>query len=80
MARHVHPVTSEGITHALWSVDLLAEAFGQGDSQVYQGLWWERYGRGLLAASGMLRRVELNVGAYEITFQVAIAMALSVPA
>ena len=64
----------EGIAYALWSAELLAQAFQQEDPQVYEGLWRERYGRGLLAASGMLRRVERNVGAHEIAFQVAMAL------
>jgi flavin-dependent dehydrogenase len=75
-AGHVHPITGEGIAYALWSAELLAQAFQQEDLQVYEGLWRERYGRGFLAAGGMLRRVERNVGAYEIAFQVAMAMAL----
>jgi flavin-dependent dehydrogenase len=74
-AGHVHPITGEGIAYALWSAELLAQAFQQKDPQVYEGLWRERYGRGLLAASGMLRRVERNVGAYEIAFQLLMAMA-----
>ena len=78
-AGHVHPITGEGIAYALWSAELLAEAFGQGDPQVYEGLWRERYGRGFMAASGMLRPVDLDIGAYEIIFQVAMAMALSAP-
>ena len=76
-AGHVHPITGEGIAYALWSGGLLAQAFQREDPQVYKGLWRERYGRGLLAASGMLRRVGLNVGAYEIAFQVAMAAALA---
>ena len=78
-AGHVHPITGEGIAYALWSAELLAEAFGQGDPQVYEGLWREQYGRGFMAASGMLRPVDLDIGAYEIIFQVAMAMALSAP-
>lgn len=78
-AGHVHPLTGEGIAHALWSAELLAKAFGQGDPQVYEGLWREQYGRGLMAASGMLSAVDLDVSAYEIVFQVAMAMALAVP-
>jgi flavin-dependent dehydrogenase len=75
-AGHVHPITGEGIAYALWSAELLAKAFGGGDPQLFEGLWREQYGRGLMAASGMLRGVDLNVGAYEIVFQVAMAMAM----
>ena len=78
-AAHVNPMTGEGIAYALWSAELLAQAFQQEDPQVYEGLWRERYGRGLLASSGMLRRVQRNVGAYELAFQVAMAMSLSDP-
>ena len=75
-AAHVNPMTGEGIAYALWSAELLAQAFQQEDPQVYESLWRSEYGRGLLAASGMLRRVQRNVGAYELAFQVAMAMAL----
>ncbi|MFC2023794.1 NAD(P)/FAD-dependent oxidoreductase [Chloroflexota bacterium] len=78
-AGHVHPITGEGIAYALWSAELLAEAFGQGDPQVYEGLWRERYGNGFMVASSMLRPVDVDIGAYEIVFQVATARALSVP-
>jgi flavin-dependent dehydrogenase len=75
-AGHVHPLTGEGIVYALWSAELLVEAFGQEDPQLYEGLWRERYGRGLMAASSILRPEDLGIGAYEITFQLAMAMAL----
>ena len=75
-AAHVHPITGEGIVYALWSAELLAKAFGEGDPQLFEGLWREQYGRGLSAASGMLRGVDLDIGAYEIVFQVAMAMAM----
>jgi flavin-dependent dehydrogenase len=78
-AGHVHPITGEGIAYALWSAELLAEAFGQGEPQVYKSLWREQYGRGFMAASSILRPVDLDIGAYEIIFQVAMAMALSAP-
>jgi flavin-dependent dehydrogenase len=78
-AGHVHPLTGEGIAYALWSAELLAEAFRRGDPQLFEGLWREQYGRGLAAASGMLRGVDLDIGAYEIAFQVAMAMSLSDP-
>ena len=71
------PITGEGIAYALWSAELLAEAFGQGDPQIYESLWRERYGHGLLAVSDMLRPVDLDIGAYEIVFQLAMATALS---
>ena len=57
----------------------LAEAIKLGAPQNYESLWRQEYGRGLLAASGMLRRVERNVGAYELAFQLAMAMSLSDP-
>jgi flavin-dependent dehydrogenase len=79
-AGHVHPLTGEGITYALWSAELLAEAFGQGDPQSYEGLWRERYGYALRAACAMLSDSDSSSGAYEIAFQMAMAMALLVPA
>jgi flavin-dependent dehydrogenase len=78
-AGHVHATTSEGTSYAHLSAELLAEAFGQGDPKVYEGLWRERYGSGLRAASGMLGPVDLDISAYEIVFQVATAMALTAP-
>jgi flavin-dependent dehydrogenase len=78
-AGHVHPITGEGIAYALWSAELLAEAILRGDPQVYEGLWREQYGHGFLAACDTLRPVALDIGAYEIIFQVAMAMALPPP-
>lgn len=78
-AGHVHPLLGEGIAYALWSADLLAEAFGQGDPQVYDRVWRERYGHGLVAASEMLGRARTIEGAYEIVFQLALGLALSDP-
>jgi flavin-dependent dehydrogenase len=74
-AGHVHPITGEGMAYALWSAELLAKAIGQGDPQVYEGLWREQYGRGLMAASGMLQPEDQDIGAFEIVFQGAMAMA-----
>jgi flavin-dependent dehydrogenase len=74
-AGHVHPITDEGIAYALWSAELLAEAFGQGDPQLYESLWRERYGQSFVAATGMLQPVDQDIGAYEIFFQAAMAMA-----
>jgi flavin-dependent dehydrogenase len=78
-AGHVHPITGEGIAYALWSAELLAEAFGEGNPQLYESLWRERYGQSLIAATGMLQLVDQDNGAYEIVFQVAMAMAVSGP-
>jgi flavin-dependent dehydrogenase len=41
-AAHVNPITGEGIAYALWSAELLVEAFRQGESQVYESLCRER--------------------------------------
>jgi flavin-dependent dehydrogenase len=76
-AGHVHPITGEGIAYALWSAKLLAEAFRQGNPEVYETVWRERYGGGFLAASSMLRPVALNAGAYEMVFQMGMAVALT---
>ena len=78
-AGHVHPITGEGIACALWPSELLADAVRQGEPKVYECLWREQYGRGFMAAGGMLRPVDLDIGAYEIVFQVAMVMALPVP-
>ena len=78
-AAHVHPITGEGIAYALWSAELLAEAFRQGDPQIYDNLWREQYGPGFLAASNLLSPVNQDIGAYEIIFQMAMAAALKIP-
>ena len=75
-AGHVHPITGEGIAYALWSAELLAEAFGQGDPTAYEGLWREQYGHALIASGEMLCRAGAAKGAYEVLFQLALAMAL----
>jgi flavin-dependent dehydrogenase len=73
----VHPITGEGIAYALWSAELLAEAFRQGDPGSYQSLWREAYGAGLAAASIMLSSTGSDEGAYEIVFQLAMMIAFS---
>ena len=78
-AGHVHPITGEGIAYTLWSAELLAEALGRGDPQVYEGRWREEYGQGLMAASTMSCGVGSDNGGYEVVFQLAMAMALSAP-
>ncbi len=75
-AGHVHPITGEGIAYALWSAELLAEAFARGGPQAYDSLWHEAYGHGLMAASAMLSGAGSDKGAYEFVFQLAMAMAL----
>lgn len=76
-AGQVHPVTGEGIiSYTLWSAELLAEAFRQGDPLAYKGLWEGHYGRGFMAASSMLGPADQHTGAYGIIFQVAMAMTL----
>lgn len=78
-AGHVHPITGEGIGYALWSAELLAEAFKRGDPRVYQNLWQERCRPSLLAASAMLAAAASNGLSYEVLFHLAMAIALSGP-
>ena len=78
-AGHVHPLTGEGISYALWSAELLAEAFKQGDPQKYDVQWRERYGQGLCAVSTMLSRADSAGGVYELLFQLTMSMTLSEP-
>jgi flavin-dependent dehydrogenase len=75
-AGHVHPITGEGLLYALWSADLLAEAFGRGAPQAYDSLWREAYGRCLIAASTILSSMGSGYGAYELVFQLTMTMAL----
>lgn len=78
-AGHVHPLTGEGIAYSLWSAELLAEAFRKGNPQAYEGLWPERYGHGLRAASAMLSDSGVGTAGYEMLFQIVMAMVLSAP-
>ena len=78
-AGHVQPITGEGIAYALWSAELLATAFKQGEPLAYESLWRQEYGRGLMAASAMISRAGLGNGAYEVVFQLAMGIALSAP-
>ena len=72
-AGHVHPITGEGIAYALWSAELLAQAFADGDPVAYEELWRARYGQELARASEMLRQsTASNVGAYEILFHLGL--------
>jgi flavin-dependent dehydrogenase len=75
-AAHVHPITGEGIAYALWSAELLAEAFRQGNPQDYESRWRQEYGSAMMAASAMLSAAGSGDGGYELIFQLAMAMAL----
>ena len=72
-AGHVHPVTGEGTAYALWSAELLAQAFANGDPMAYEELWRTRYGQELAKASEVLRNSTVsNVGAYEVLFHLGL--------
>lgn len=75
-AGHVHPLTGEGIAYALLSADSLAEALGGEDPMIYDNLWREHYGRALIASGEMLCQTGGEQGAYEVLFQLALAMAI----
>ena len=74
-AGHVYPPTGEGIVYALWSADLLADAFLQHNPELYESLWRERYGGTLASAAEMVRGVGAQEGAFEMVFHLALAMA-----
>lgn len=57
----------------------MAEAFGRGDPQVYEDLWREGYRHELRTASVMLSDSGTGTASYGIVFQMAMALALSVP-
>jgi flavin-dependent dehydrogenase len=76
-AGHMHSPTGEGISYALWSAELLAKAFGQADPQVYEKLWRQEYGRGLMATSARVSRLVQADRGYEMVFHWAMATALS---
>ena len=72
-AGHVHPLTGEGIAYALWSAELLAQAFADGDPLGYEALWRAAYGHELAATSEVLRQsIAAKVGAYEILFHLGL--------
>ena len=76
-AGHVHPITGEGIAYALWSAELLAQAFTGGNALAYEELWRARYGRDLIRASEMLQQsTASHVGAYEMLFHLGLMAAV----
>jgi flavin-dependent dehydrogenase len=76
-AGHVHPITGEGIIYALWSAELLAQAFSGGDPLAYEALWRSRYGWELARASQALQLDRaVGAGAYEVLFQMGLMAAL----
>lgn len=74
-AGHVHLITGEGITYALLSAELLATAFEQGESRVYDRLWREACGHGFVAAGEAMENIATAKRAYEIVFQAPILAA-----
>jgi flavin-dependent dehydrogenase len=76
-AGHVHPITGEGISNALWSAELLAEAFQISAFGSFPSFWQKEYGPGLAAASAMLSSVGSGKGTYEVIFQLSMMMAFS---
>jgi len=74
-AGHVYPPTGEGIVYALWSADLLGDAVLQGNPDLYENLWRERYGGTLASAAKMVQRVGVQEGAFEMVFHLAMAAA-----
>ncbi len=78
-AGHVHPLTGEGISYALWSAESLAEALKQGAPQDYENLWRQDLGRGLMVSAARLSRLGKAGRSYESVFQLAMGMSLSTP-
>lgn len=78
-AGHVHPITGEGIAYALWSAELLAEAFSLGDPERYESLWRKKYGGGLVAAGTLLSSVDKERGAYEVVLQMTMVATAQSP-
>ena len=78
-AGQVHPVTGEGIAHALWSAELVAETVKRGKSELFERRLREQFGSGLAAASAMMYASGSDHQAYEVMFQLGLALSLSVP-
>lgn len=74
-AGHVHPITGEGISYALWSAELLARAFELGEPQVYDRLWREAYGSSFSTAAEVMHQAAAKAGAFEIVLQMALVAA-----
>ena len=67
--RRRQPISGEGVAYALWSAELLAQAFCDGDPLTYETLWRATYGQELAATSERLRQgADIQVGAYEFLF------------
>ena len=75
-AGHVYPPTGEGIAYALWSADLLAEAFLQHTPALYESLWRERYGKELASAAAMARIAGAQEGNFEMLTHLVMATVL----
>jgi len=54
-AGHVHPITGEGISYALWSAELASQAIIASDLRLYDLIWKEEYGKELIQASSSKR-------------------------
>jgi geranylgeranyl reductase family protein len=50
-AGHVDPITAEGITYALWSAELAADAISDGNHKDYELLWRNEYGYNLIQSA-----------------------------
>jgi hypothetical protein len=60
-------------------MDLLAQALSEGDPEIYEDLWRQQFGNRLMATGVALSAAGSDGRAYEILFQVAMAMALQSP-
>lgn len=63
-AGHVHPITGEGISYALLSAHLAAQAIIAGDLAEYDHAWRAAYGTTLHRASALLNRLAESKKAY----------------
>jgi flavin-dependent dehydrogenase len=69
-AGHVHPITGEGISYALWSAKLFAETLKEGKPHAYEERWRAEYGDGFIKVSEILHRSKsLAHNSYEILMQ-----------
>jgi flavin-dependent dehydrogenase len=76
-AGHVQPITGEGIGYALWSAELLAQAFAEEDPLAYEELWRAHYGQELVSASQVLQLgTAVGVRAYEVLFHTRLMAAV----
>jgi geranylgeranyl reductase family protein len=69
-AGHVDPISSEGISYAMWSAELAAKAITGGDHKKFDDLWREAYGYNLTTAIN-LKEMLYNPTMLDLSLRIA---------